>query len=60
MLADRVNSWYESLIATIPEKVILVTHAGPIRTILSKVYDTPLEEAFNLYAVDYGEVIMIS
>ncbi|MEM9830306.1 MAG: alpha-ribazole phosphatase [Bacteroidota bacterium] len=60
MLADRVTRWYESLMATTFDKVVVVTHAGPIRIILSKVHGTPLQEAFNLYPVDYGEVIMVS
>ncbi|MEM6845112.1 MAG: alpha-ribazole phosphatase [Bacteroidota bacterium] len=60
MLADRVARWYDSLMAKPLDKVVVVTHAGPIRIILSKVHGTPLQEAFNLYLVDYGEVIMVS
>ncbi|MGD1889384.1 MAG: alpha-ribazole phosphatase [Cyclobacteriaceae bacterium] len=60
MLADRVARWYENLMTTPLDKVVVVTHAGPIRIILSKVHGTALEEAFKLYPVDYGEVILIN
>ncbi|WP_299530243.1 alpha-ribazole phosphatase family protein [Ulvibacterium sp.] len=59
MLAHRVNQWYKALLATHSKKVIVVTHAGPIRILLSRAYQTPLEEAFERYQVGYGEVIPI-
>ena len=59
MLAHRVKDWYKKLLATNYKKVALVTHAGPIRIILSEVNQTPLEEAFIRYSINYGEVILI-
>ncbi len=59
MLADRVLTWFGTLKSFNLEKVAIVTHAGPIRIILSEVNQTPLEEAFQRYSVDYGEVIVI-
>lgn len=59
LLADRVNRWYTKLLATYSKQVIIVTHAGPIRVLLSTVNRTPLEEAFERYQIDYGEVIVI-
>lgn len=58
MLADRVVGWYSDLQFDV-EKVAIVTHAGPLRILLSHINRTPLEEAFQLYNVKYGEVITI-
>ncbi|MEM9329027.1 MAG: alpha-ribazole phosphatase [Bacteroidota bacterium] len=57
LLSDRVNQWYERLLTMGEGSVIIVSHAGPIRVILSTINDTPLEQAFKRYRVDYGEVI---
>lgn len=59
ILADRVSTWYRSLNLSGPGKVAIVTHAGPIRILLSEINQTPLEEAFQRYSVNYGEVICI-
>lgn len=59
ILANRVLSWYSSLKSLKLGKVAIVTHAGPIRVILSEVNQTPLEEAFQRYSVKYGEVVTI-
>lgn len=59
LLARRVNRWYGELLATNPERVVIVTHAGPIRVLLSTINRTPLEEAFDRYQVDYGQVILV-
>ncbi|MEM1339089.1 MAG: alpha-ribazole phosphatase [Bacteroidota bacterium] len=58
-LARRVNQWYIKLLATYPKRVVIVTHAGPIRVLLSIVHHTPLEEAFERYQINYGEVIVM-
>ncbi|MEM6866068.1 MAG: alpha-ribazole phosphatase [Bacteroidota bacterium] len=59
ILAHRVNQWYSKLKATSFEKVAIVTHAGPIRILLSTINQTPLAEAFKRYQIDYGEMITI-
>lgn len=59
MLADRVTQWYKEMIVTEDRKVAIVTHAGPIRIILSVVNNTPFEQAFKHYQVEYGEVFVI-
>lgn len=60
ILADRVIHWYTEILRNSEEKVAIVTHAGPIRVILSEVNQTPLAEAFKRYSVNYGEVIFIN
>lgn len=59
VMANRVISWYHLLKDSKSEKIAIVTHAGPIRILLSEVNKTPLEEAFDRYPVAYGEVIKI-
>ena len=59
LLADRVIAWYSKIKSSKLEKIAIVTHAGPIRIILSEVNQTPFEEAFERYPVSYGEVIRI-
>lgn len=59
LLARRVNRWYDELLATNSERVVIVTHAGPIRVLLSTINQTPLEEAFDRYPVDYGQVTLV-
>ncbi|MEM9144148.1 MAG: alpha-ribazole phosphatase [Bacteroidota bacterium] len=59
ILAHRVNQWYAALLEKPFKKVVVVTHAGPIRILLSTVHQTPLGEAFERYPIAYGEVITI-
>jgi len=59
-LAERVLNWYEELKSQELEKIAVVSHAGPIRIILSEINQTPLKEAFERYKVGYGNVIPIS
>lgn len=58
-LYERVLSFKNDLIKTDLEKVIIVTHAGVIRSFLSYVNKTPLEDAFD-YKVAYGEVMKLN
>ncbi|MEM1409088.1 MAG: histidine phosphatase family protein [Bacteroidota bacterium] len=46
ILADRVIHWYTEILRNSEEKVAIVTHAGPIRVILSEVNQTPLARSF--------------
>ncbi|MEM8506910.1 MAG: alpha-ribazole phosphatase [Bacteroidota bacterium] len=59
MLSHRVSQWYQELLKTSLKKVAVVTHAGPVRIILSTIHQTPLEEAFERYSIQYGEVIAL-
>lgn len=56
-LMDRVKEWYDEWVSSKCCKAVVVTHAGPIRALLSIVNNTPLEKAFELYHPKYGEVI---
>ena len=59
LLAERITPWFRELIAANHQQLVIVTHAGPIRIILSLIHETPLEEAFQRYQVEYGEVILL-
>lgn len=51
-----------SFLDDLPEsanKIAVFTHAGVIRSILTAVNGTALAEAFSLYSVGYGEVIVV-
>lgn len=58
-LYQRVLSFKDDLLLTQNENVIIITHAGVIRSFLSYVNNTPLNEAFE-YKVAYGEVIQLN
>ena len=57
-LFERVISFYEEIIQKEVKNIILVTHAGVIRSLVSYVLDFPLENAFNLQ-VDYSSISKI-
>jgi len=58
-LHKRVNDFLEKELQTFNSKpVIIVAHAGVIRSILCKISDLPLKEAFN-NKVDFGAVIKV-
>ncbi|TDE03215.1 alpha-ribazole phosphatase [Flavobacterium hiemivividum] len=58
-LHERVNDFLEKELQTFNSKpVIIVAHAGVIRSILCKISDLPLKEAFN-NKVDFGAVIKV-
>ena len=40
--------------------VILVTHGGPIRSILASITDTPLADSFKAFSLHYGCVVKIT
>ncbi|MFV8347497.1 alpha-ribazole phosphatase [Flavobacterium sp. ZB4P13] len=59
-LHDRVIDFMNSeLQATSSKPVIIVAHAGVIRSFLCKISDLPLKEAFQ-NKVDFGSVIQVS
>jgi len=57
-LHTRVTEWYEANLPRLTN-AILVTHAGPIRCILSSVNQSTLTDAFKLYAVKYGQIFTV-
>jgi alpha-ribazole phosphatase len=59
-LHHRVSNFLTSVITeNNPKKIVLVTHAGVIRSILCTVSNLPLNDAFT-NKVDFGEVIKIA
>jgi len=58
ILHQRVQAWWLSKIS-LEENALIVSHAGPIRSILSAMYETPLKEAFTLYPMSYGALFKI-
>ena len=58
MLADRLTSFWQELTCCDLTRVAIVTHAGPIRALLSASLELPLEHSFRL-AVDYGSVSLV-
>lgn len=58
-LLDRINSFYETL-KTLPyQKVLIVTHSGPIRCFWSIILDIALKNSFKI-PVGYGEILVIN
>ena len=58
-LHQRIVSFMEELQATEYKNVVIITHAGCIRSFISFVLDLPLENSFRI-ALDYAEVIRIA
>ncbi|MCU0373788.1 MAG: alpha-ribazole phosphatase family protein [Chitinophagaceae bacterium] len=57
-LCTRVTDWYNANLHRLTNAIV-VTHAGPIRCILSRVNQSPLADAFKLYPVKYGQVFTV-
>lgn len=56
-LATRVYSFFDELQQTeTTQNTIIVAHAGPIRALLAKLLDIPLEKSFRI-KIQYGDVI---
>ncbi len=58
-LQKRMLDFYHSLDHTSEEKIIIVTHAGPIRALLAYIRNVDLKDSFSI-KVDYGEVIQFN
>lgn len=58
-LHHRVGGFYSELLQKKENKIILICHAGTIRSFLSHHHQTNLKNAFSLYSVNYGEVFKI-
>ena len=55
-LASRVHSFFKDLIdSKNNQNTIIVSHAGPIRALLSAILDIPLEKSFSI-KIQYGDV----
>lgn len=57
-LAKRAYEAFTEITSTSAKKVIITTHAGVIRSILSKLNNMHLKDSFNI-KVDYGQVIKL-
>lgn len=57
-LYERTVKFMETLLQTSYKKVVIITHAGNIRSIISYVLDLPLENSFRIN-LNYGTVINI-
>ncbi|WP_103072231.1 alpha-ribazole phosphatase [Aquimarina sediminis] len=58
MLQQRILDFYNSLDHPSEEKIIIVTHAGPIRALLAHIQQVDLKDSFDI-KVSYGEVFTI-
>jgi len=58
-LYKRTSSFYEDMINSGHEKIIIVTHAGVMRSLLSYVNATPLNDSFR-YEIGHGSVEKIT
>lgn len=54
-LCERVGGFWQELLLTDAEQVVLVTHAGVIRALLAHILQLPLANAFK-FKVDVGSV----
>ena len=58
MLQKRVLAFYADLPLDTNEKIIVVSHAGPIRSLLAHLRNIALKDSFSI-PVAYGEVFKI-
>ena len=57
-LANRANEAFTEIISTSAKKLIITTHAGVIRSLLSKINNIHLKDSFDIQ-VEYGQVFKI-
>ncbi|MGY3794292.1 alpha-ribazole phosphatase [Aquimarina sp. 433] len=58
MLQQRILDFYKNLPSNIDEKIVIVSHAGPIRALLSYLQKIALKDSFSI-KLEYGEVVKI-
>lgn len=58
-LINRSVDFWNSKILSMPQKSLVVTHAGVIRALVSHVLEIPRRNAFSIH-LDYGQVVQIS
>lgn len=59
IMNDRVLSFIDEKLTEVSKPIVIVTHAGVIRSFLCKQMNLPLKEAFS-NKVDFGQVIKIN
>lgn len=57
-MAQRVASFYQEIVSSDAEQVVVVSHAGVIRLILAQILQMPLETSFHL-SLDYGGLSLV-
>ncbi|TYP71706.1 alpha-ribazole phosphatase [Aquimarina intermedia] len=57
-LSNRVRSFFDELYSTSHQKAIIITHAGPMRAILSSLQQIALKDSFSI-KINYADVIKI-
>jgi len=58
-LHKRVNDFLDELIKTDFKKIAIITHAGVIRSVLCRILEIPLHNAFKIQ-IDYGGITKIN
>lgn len=58
-LAKRANEAFIEITSTSAKKIIITTHAGVIRSILSKINNIDLKDSFDI-KVEYGQLFKIT
>lgn len=58
MLQERILDFYKNLSSNADEIIVIVSHAGPIRALLSHLQKIALKDSFSI-KLDYGEVVKI-
>ncbi|WP_108869348.1 alpha-ribazole phosphatase [Aquimarina aquimarini] len=56
MLQKRVLDFYYSLPLSSEEKILIITHAGPMRALLAHIRKIALKDSFDI-KIGYGEVL---
>lgn len=57
-MGQRVADFYQEIITSDAEQLIVISHAGVIRLLLAQILQMPLELSFNL-SLDYGGVSLV-
>lgn len=59
-LAARVSTSFQNILSRENENktIIIITHAGPIRALLSKIEEIPLKDSFKI-KIEYGDVFHV-
>lgn len=58
-LIERSMAFWNDMILSKPQKSLIVTHAGVIRSIVASVLEMPPRNAFSIH-LDYGQIVQIS
>jgi alpha-ribazole phosphatase len=58
-LKKRVSKFYTEVLKNESEQIVIVTHAGVIRSLLAQLTNTPLEKSFDIKVI-YGQISKIT